>query len=89
MLSYTRIMTWEICIDGSIKVLCNRYGDEDASDCTGMDFQFTNRVCKVDDATMEVINMKKEESGVTGCYLGSLPTRRIYQNNVLLIGNLI
>ena len=81
-------MTWEICIDGSIKELCNRYGDEDASDCTGTDSQFTNRVRRVDDATMEVINMKKEESGVTGCYLLS-DDRRTYQKNVLLIGKLI
>ena len=79
-------MRWEICIDGSIKELCNRYRDEDESDCTGTDSQFTNRVHKVDDATMEVINMKKEENGVTGCFVLSYGTRT-YQNNVLLIGN--
>ena len=79
-------MRWEICIDGSNKVLCYRYGDEDASYCTGTEPQFTNRVRKVDDATMEVINMKKEENGVTGCFVPSDGTKT-YQNNVLLIGN--
>ena len=78
-------MTWEICIDGSFKVLCNRYGDEDDSNCK-TEPPFVNRVRKVDDATMEVINMTKEENGVTGCFLASL-NRRTYQNNVLLIGN--
>ena len=78
-------MIWEICIDGSFKVLCNRYGDDDVSACSTPP-PFVNRVRKADDATMEVINMKKEESGVTGCFIESL-NRRTYQKNVLLIGN--
>ena len=87
ILSYTRIMDWEICINGSLKNICTRYGDEDESRCRAEPL-FVNRVRKVDDATMEVINMRKEESGVTGCFIGSLD-RRIYENNVLFIGNTI
>ena len=80
-------MIWEICIDGSFKLLCSRYGDQDVSACSTQP-QFINRVRKTDDATMEVINMTKEESGVTGCFVESLNSRT-YQYNVLLIGNTI
>ena len=76
-------VNWEICIDGDIKIFCSRFGDEK----TCSSGQFAGRIKYVDAATIEVLNMVKEENGVTSCYVRNEP--RVYLQNVQFIGNLM
>ena len=57
-------MKWIICIDGTSKLLCERYRTQ--QDCIRSDFN--NRIQYVDPGTIKVINMKTNESGVVSCY---------------------
>ena len=59
----TYLMRWTICIDGTTRLLCERFGVQ--KDCSFSDFN--NRIQYVDPGTIKVSNMKMDESGVVGC----------------------